>query len=144
MPKLKGDWYYILQTEKSSWGKYQGMAVRYSAAVIHDGNWVHGRSEKIDEASRTNGTFKYLHEKRVQAEFEGVVRFNIRARHWEVDLIVYEHGHKSGRESHGRQCLTDFGVSTMAGRFSSTAADSEGVVYWSKDKSPLPVFSEND
>jgi hypothetical protein len=82
-------------------------------------------------------------EKRVQAEFEGVVRFNIRARRWEVDLIVYEHGHKGGRESHGRQCLTDFEPSTMSGRFSSTAADSEGVVYWSKDKLPLPVFSGN-
>lgn len=144
MPKLKGDWYYILQTEESSYGRYQGMAVRYKATVIQDGNCVHGRSEKIDEASRANGTFEYVHEKRVQAKFEGVVRFNARALRWEVELIVHEHGHRGGRESHGRQCLANFDVSTMAGSFSSTAADSKGVVYWSKDKAPLPVFSEYD
>lgn len=143
MPKLKGDWYYLLQTEKSSYGEYLGMVVRYSAKIIQDGNWIHGRCEKIDEASRSKGTFTYLHENRVQAKFEGVIRFNFRSLRWEVDLIVDENGHKAGRQSHGDQHLTEFDVSTMAGRFSSSAADSSGVVYWSRERLPLPVFDEN-
>jgi len=143
MPKLKGDWYYLLQTEKSSHGGYLGMVVRYSAKVIQDGNWVHGRGEKIDEASRAKGTFAYLHRNRVQAKFEGVIRFNLRSLRWEVDLVVDENGHKTGRQSHGDQHLVEFSASTMAGQFSSTAADSSGVVYWSREKPPLPIFDKN-
>ena len=143
MPKMKGDWYYLLQTEESSYGEYVGMAVRYSAKVIQDGNWVYGRSEKIDEASLAKGTFAYLPEKRVQADFEGVIRFRFRSLRWEVELLVHESGHRGGRQSHGDQHLTEFAATTIAGRFSSSAADSKGVVYWSKEKRPLPVFDKD-
>lgn len=140
MPRLSGRWFYILKIDQSSYAPYRGMLIQYAVDAVQEGNWIHGRAEKIAEAGRT-GTFTYLHHNRVQAAFNGVIKFSFLKCAWRVELIVSENGHRDGRPSHGAQTLSEFDSKSASGTFTATAADNSGYVYWMRDKKPLPEFA---
>ena len=55
-PNLSGRWYFVNETESTSYKKFNGLKVTYTVLMMQEGNKLYGTGEKIkDELNGNDG-----------------------------------------------------------------------------------------
>ena len=128
LPRVAGRWYVEMRFERSSYKPYEGMVLRYVAALWREGSSIKGSAEKVYEDSST-GVREYVGTNRTRAVIEGYAGKLI----FSPDLVsvhIVEEGH--GRQSTNFHELTVRRDGRMTGTFSTMAADCTGEVTWQR------------
>ena len=129
LPSVTGQWYFQMCTERTAYGPYRDMVLRYVAMLWCEGPNIRGTIEKTYENSST-GEREYIGKNRTRGLVEGYIEKNYFAK----DVIYFhliEDGH--GRESTHFHKLHIQSSNRMSGRFSSMVADSSGEVVWQRE-----------
>lgn len=128
LPNITGNWIIEIETKNTSYNPYQGMILRYSAAIWTEGPNIEGTIEKIYEKSSTCER-EFIGKDRTR----GVVKGYIEKHYFSCDKInlhVVENGH--GRESTYFYSLLEFSDKSLKGEFTSMVADQNGKATWIK------------
>ena len=129
-PNLSGRWYFVNETESTSYSKFKGLKVYYTVLLMQEGNNVYGTGEKIKD--ELNGKISsYSGSKRVHIKISGHLKNNFLTK--DTLNIHYTEKGKS-RPSSTLHNLIRFDNKSMGGNFYSTIADSKGKVNWTRKK----------
>lgn len=131
LPSMAGSWSVEMRTDRTAYGQYENMVLRYVAMLWRDGSAIRGTVEKIYENSST-GERDYIGKNRTRGKIEG----SIDKRYFSKDRIcihIVEEGKQ--RESTHLHELEMEKTGCMAGTFCSMVADSQGEVIWRKESS---------
>lgn len=127
-PNLSGRWYFVNETQSTSYSKFKGLKVYYTVLLMQEGNKIYGTGEKIKD--ELNGNInKYTGKTRVHIEVSGYLKNNFLTK--DTLNIHYTEKGKS-RPSSTLHNLIRFDNKLMGGKFYSTIADSEGKVSWTR------------
>jgi hypothetical protein len=114
-PVLSGDWTMNTRVETSRLQRYEGLRLGYRVTLRQHGNRISGTGWKVSEDERTIGTTA-----RTPITLDGTLTDD------RLELTFTERGRL--RVTGGKLVLARHSDNTMRGRFSSTAAQSFGVV----------------
>jgi hypothetical protein len=114
-PVLSGDWTMNTRVETSRLQRYEGLRLGYRVTLRQHGNRISGAGWKVSEDERTIGTTA-----RTPITLDGTLTDD------RLELTFTEGGRL--RVTGGKLVLARHSDNTMRGRFSSTAAQSFGVV----------------
>ena len=129
-PNLSGRWYFVNETESTSYEKFKGLKVYYTVLLMQEGNNIYGTGEKIED--KLNGkTSSYSGSKRIQIKISGHLKNNFLTKDT-LNIHYTEEG--SLRSSSTLHNLIRFDDKYMSGKFYSTIADSEGKVGWNREE----------
>ena len=112
---LSGDWMMNTRVESSRLGRYEGLRLGYRVTLRQLGNRISGTGWKVSEDEQTIGAAA-----RTPITFEGTLNDD------RLELTFTEQGRR--RVTAGKLVLARHSQNAMQGRFSSTAAQSSGVV----------------
>jgi|TARA_B100000315_G_scaffold200855_1_gene193166 hypothetical protein len=127
-PNLSGRWYFVNETESTSYKKFKGLKVYYTVLLMQEGNNVYGTGEKIKDD--LNGEISnYSGSKRVHIKIAGHLKNNFLTK----DTLNIHYTEKGSlRPSSTLHNLIRFDDEYMSGKFYSTIADSEGKIKWTR------------
>lgn len=123
-PNLNGKWEMILKINDSEYFNYKGILLKYNIYLIQKEDEIIGTAEKLGEY-KNDKFFKY--KTPIRSEINGSITRN----YFKNDILnihFVEHGQKRLTSSYFE--LTRFDDSYMSGRFSSSAAKSNGKSEW--------------
>ncbi len=129
LPEIGGAWYFTDSIEKTSFNSYRGMQVIYLALIWNEGNRILGTAEKVSEITADGKQHKYIGDKRVQVNISGFITKNY-LRDDKVTIHIEEFGMQ--RKSSSIHQLSVISDDLIKGIFTSTAANSTGLVVWRK------------
>lgn len=112
---LSGDWMMNTRVESSRLERYEGLRLGYRVTLRQHGNRINGTGWKISEDEQAIGATA-----RTPITFEGTLNDD------RLELTFTEQGRR--RVTVGKLVLARHSENAMQGRFSSTAAQSSGVV----------------
>jgi hypothetical protein len=132
-PNISGRWFFEYAIKKSAYNPYKGMRVQYVAQLLCDKNGiVSGTSEKTRDRVSSDEIRTYTGKHRDKAEIQGQVTYSFSRFSWAITLHIREQGHL--REHSATQILFSYDAGKkLKGKFTGTAADSEGEVFWSRE-----------
>ena len=133
LPDLGGPWDFTVTYQNTAYNPYRGLQVTYRALLLQTGDKLSGTGEKTSEGGPTQPSEEYTGAERVHIEIEGTVsRKSFLWRPSKVRILYRECGDE--RPSSTSMNLTVRDRDTMTGCFSSTIADTSGLVTWHRRK----------
>ena len=128
-PNLSGRWLFTVTYEDTNSKHYQDLQVSYETLLIQHNLSLQGTGEKISAISPTIPFEHYVDEERINLKITG----SIERKYFSRDelTIHYEEAGKL-RNSSTLHKLTHFNEDSMCGCFSSTIADTNGIVKWQR------------
>lgn len=129
-PNLSGRWYFVNETQSTSYNPFKGLKVTYTVLLTQEGDKVFGTAEKIKDELDGTAT-RYFGKERVQVKVSGYLKNNFLMKDT-LNIHFVEHGRD--RTSSTLHNLVRFSDRSMGGEFFSTIADSEGSVSWSRNE----------
>ncbi len=131
LPAITGRWHFEMNTEETAYNPYTNISLQYAALLWREGPYIKGTTEKTYEHS-SSGPREYIGVYRTRGRVEGYIEKKYFPGSKDIAYLhITEDGHC--REStHYHELQIDNNGQRMRGKFSSTAADSEGSATWQR------------
>lgn len=127
---INGCWHFSITTKTTEYLPFQGMVLRYIAAIWQEGPYIKGTLEKVYEHSST-GERSFIGRNRTRGIITGYLEKNYISKD-RIVMHIIESGH--GREYTHFYKLIFTSNDIMTGDFSSTAAEQTGHAIWQRKK----------
>lgn len=131
LPKknITGEWITEIAIKNSAYNPYKDLKINYKIYLLQKGNEIIGSGEKTSDILANGDKKEFTGEERVKIVLEGYYERNYLKKS-KVFLKITEFGSK--RESRAIYFLTVKNKNKLKGNFTSTAADSSGLILMKK------------
>lgn len=132
LPKknITGDWDTRITIKNSAYNPYRDLKINYKIYLLQKGNEIIGSGEKISDILGNGEIKEFTGEDRTKLVLEGYYERNYLKKS-KVFFKITEFGSK--RESRAIYFLTVNDKNKLTGNFTTTAADSSGVILMKKN-----------
>lgn len=127
-PNISGQWYFVNETQDTTYEKFKGLKVYYKVMLVQQGNLISGHGEKIKDELDGEVT-EYSGANKIPIKITGYLKQNFISKD-KLNLYYSEEG--VNRISSTFHNLIRFNDTKMVGSFDSTIANSSGKTNYSR------------